>query len=108
VAFIAPVRKVVIARTGIKCILARVVRYAVNVAANHRVVEVAQWCAREAAAFGAVVSVGEILAKGIGEFDRLPVVGRIINIDRRCAITTKRLALSPTTSCIIRSSIRQK
>ena len=56
-----------------------------NVTADDRVGCVAQQCAGAAAAGRAVIAEIRILSEGIGELHRLPVVDRVIDVDRHRA-----------------------
>jgi len=71
-----------IAGASVKRVFGRVVGHAVNVAANDRVVGVAQRRSRSASTPGAVIPVVGVLSEGIGDSDGLPVVGRVVDVDR--------------------------
>lgn len=82
---LVPLRSIEVARAGVKRIFGWVVRHAVNVAANDRVVGIAKRRARRASAPGAVIPVVGILPEGVGDFHGLAVVGGVVDVDRRRA-----------------------
>ena len=80
VAFV-PLRAVAITRTGVEGVFRRVVAHVVKVAADDRIVRVAQQRAGSASSSGSVVPVVGTLTKRVRDFDRLTLIARVVDVD---------------------------